>query len=339
MCVGVAYQLGLDPITFEVRFAADPVFEDLTSSGASMARAATVGTSGIGALAAASTESSLRGRRDSNTKAYVTNNPGEVGVIVKWDEHVCALFGDVAGTADGETNGDEDLKAEVSVSGTILNEPPRANAGPDQNLECNSTAGSPVILDGRGSSDPEKNLVLLAWTRGDRVGPSVGVGATQVVQQGLGTPVTYVLRAINEQGQSDEDSTVVGIVDTGAPSLALTVKPNVLLKLAAVLVPIKITLTTADTCDASPIVRLKSITSDDGVLADAGHLHSDVSGASFGTDDRDFQLRATRTSTAKGRLYSITYEVADHSGNKTTRVVTVAAPKVTFFPYNPPVRR
>jgi len=144
--VGVTYDLGLDPITFQVRFASDPTFEDLASSGSSNAGAAVVGPSGFGMLTAQTTDSSLRGRRSSDTRAYAVTNPDPVGVFIDWEDHTCALFGNVAGTVDGETQGDEGLLAELSLQGTLLNTPPHANAGSDVDVECTSPQGGTCTI-------------------------------------------------------------------------------------------------------------------------------------------------------------------------------------------------
>ena len=37
--------------------------------------------------------------------------------------------------------------------------------------------------------------------------------------------------------------------------------------------------------------------------------------AEFGTDDREFQLRAERRGNRTGRVYTVTYEAEDASGN------------------------
>jgi endo-1,4-beta-xylanase len=82
-----------------------------------------------------------------------------------------------------------------------------------------------------------------------------------------------------------------------------------------------------DTCDASPVVRLVSITSNepDNGLGD-GDQPGDIQGASFGTDDRQFLLRSERSGTGQGRIYTITYLATDASGNTTVRQATVTVP-------------
>ncbi|MBX3027834.1 hypothetical protein KF840_23310 [bacterium] len=332
--LGLAYNLSLDKITFAVRFHADPVFEDLASSGNSTPGAAVIGASGLGTVAPNQAQSSLRGRRSSTTRAYVLPNPNDIGVFVDWRHHTCALFGTVASTADGETNGEEQLAAEISASGDIVNQPPRAVAGADQRIECASPAGASVLLDGRASSDADGNLVRLSWTRESRSGPRLGSSPTLLLTQPIGE-TRYVLRALDDLGQTDEDATRVAVLDSTAPSASLSVSPAVLHKLTPALVPVTATIRTSDLCDPQPIVRLKSITSNEGDLADATHTNPDIQGAAFGTDDRQFQLRATHRVPNRGRLYTITYEISDHSGNVTTRLATVSAPYLYVLPYNP----
>ena len=325
--VGLAYGLTMDPVTFEVRFHSDPTFEDLASTGASAPNAAFVDATGLGVIGAEQTDSSVRGRRDSDTRAFVLTNPDELALFVGWDEHVCGLFGDLAGTVAADEEGDQDLTAGVSVQGSIVNEPPQANAGQDQQVECTSPAGATLLLDGRSSGDPEDNAILFSWFRDSRVGQSVGFGETVEVQQALGGTTTYVLRVIDAFGQSDEDATAVGVLDTTAPELSLSVSPTVLWPPNHKLVPVTVTVAAADVCDPSPTLRLVSISSNEGDLANgSGHTSPDIQDAQFDTDDRQFLLRAERTPFGPGRIYTITYEAEDADGNVTTRQVTVAVP-------------
>ena len=93
------------------------------------------------------------------------------------------------------------------------------------------------------------------------------------------------------------------------------------------LVPITATVVATDTCDAKPVVRLVSITSNqpDNGTGD-GDAPNDIQGAAFGTDDRQFQLRNERSGTLQNRVYTITYSATDASGNTTVRQATVTVP-------------
>ena len=84
----------------------------------------------------------------------------------------------------------------------------------------------------------------------------------------------------------------------------------------------------SDACDASPDIRLVSITSNEAPdTKGSGNTNPDIGGAAFGTDDRQFELRAERSGNGSGRIYRITYEAEDASGNVTSRTVTVDVPK------------
>jgi endo-1,4-beta-xylanase len=84
----------------------------------------------------------------------------------------------------------------------------------------------------------------------------------------------------------------------------------------------------SDVCDPNPTLRLVSITSNEGALANgSGHASPDIQDAQFGTDDRQFLLRAERAGGGTGRIYTITYEAEDATGNATLRQVTVAVAK------------
>lgn len=111
------------------------------------------------------------------------------------------------------------MTVDVALAGPIVNQPPTANAGPDQNVECTSTAGASFALDGRGSSDPDENLALASWREDSRVGPLVVNGLNAELALGLGESKSYVLRVIDAYAQADEDSTTVGVVDTTAPAV------------------------------------------------------------------------------------------------------------------------
>jgi len=94
------------------------------------------------------------------------------------------------------------------------------------------------------------------------------------------------------------------------------------------LVPITATLTTTDVCNAAPTLELVSITSNepDNGLGD-GDTTGDIQGAVIGTDDRTFLLRSERSGPGGGRVYTVTYQASDASGNTTTKQAFVSVPK------------
>jgi hypothetical protein len=109
--------------------------------------------------------------------------------------------------------------------------------------------------------------------------------------------------------------------DTTPPTLSVTANPTALWPPNHKLTDVSISITVSDDADPSPGVRLVSITCDDG--CDSA---TDVAGAAFDTDDRDFQLRAERTGTGSGRTYRITYSATDASGNSVSAQATVTVP-------------
>jgi hypothetical protein len=208
-----------------------------------------------------------------------------------------------------------------------VNQPPAADAGAPQIVECTSPAGASFTLDGRGSSDPDQNLALASWREGSRTGPELSNGLTAALSLGVGGTQNYVLRVIDALAQTDEDATSVAVVDTTPPELSISVAPMTLWPPNHKLRTVKVSVVTSDICDANPAVRLVSIVSNepDNGLGD-GDTSQDVQGALLGTDDREFQLRAERSGPGSGRIYTITYSATDHSGNVTLRQTSVSVP-------------
>jgi virginiamycin B lyase len=114
-----------------------------------------------------------------------------------------------------------------------------------------------------------------------------------------------------------------------APTLNVSLSPNVLWPPDHKLAQITATIQASDICDTNPSVVLVSITSNepDNGLGD-GDEPNDIQGASFGTDDRSFFVRAERSGTGTGRIYTVTYKAtdADCSGNMSFASAQVRVP-------------
>ena len=109
--------------------------------------------------------------------------------------------------------------------------------------------------------------------------------------------------------------------DTIIPILTVLANPATLWPPNHTLTPVAVSVDVSDNSDPDPAVALESITCDDGC-----DPALDVADALFGSDDREFLLRAERTGGGSGRTYTINYSATDASGNKTTATATVVVP-------------
>jgi hypothetical protein len=88
------------------------------------------------------------------------------------------------------------------------NQPPVAHAGTDRLLSGASPAGAEVMLDGRGSADPDGNVLTYRWTGPFPEGGGIVFGATPTVTMPLGvSTVTLVV----SDGQLDSEPAAVNI--------------------------------------------------------------------------------------------------------------------------------
>ena len=114
----------------------------------------------------------------------------------------------VAVDAAGNTS---DPVTQTYVVGSGVNNPPVANAGPDQEVD----PGAVVILDGSGSSDPEGDTLTYAWTQADSEDASLD-DPTAVRPSFTPTVAgTYVFTLVVNDGTSDSAPDSVTVVVNG----------------------------------------------------------------------------------------------------------------------------
>lgn len=120
-------------------------------------------------------------------------------------------------TASNAVSGDS-ASTEVSVT----NDPPVADAGPDQDVQINAL----VTLDGSGSFDPDNHLPLsYSWTQ--TAGPAVSLSSSSVVMPSFtspGAPTTLVFELVvtdNFGLASDPDSVTINVGDEPVAGLAV----------------------------------------------------------------------------------------------------------------------
>ncbi|MBK7366952.1 MAG: hypothetical protein IPJ04_03330 [Candidatus Eisenbacteria bacterium] len=252
----------------------------------------------------------------------------------------------------------ERVRHSVMVFGPRPDSAPIADAGRDITVECGAPSGTPVRLDGSNSRDPDGESFVWRWsapgvTFDDPASPTptgtFPYGTTLVTLTVLDTALTSV------------DTVRVTVADTAPPALAVTLDPNVLWPPNGHMIPIHATVTASDACGGPVSVALATITNSEcrPVLADdrnrrgggedgddhgehgdhdgegEDHGHDDdrdrcegfVRGASFGTADFDFELRAERRGHGAGRTYTVCYEAVDAAGHRARACAEVFVPR------------
>jgi hypothetical protein len=197
----------------------------------------------------------------------------------------------------------------VDVLYGTVNHPPVANAGADQTVPVsNDNCFALVQLDGTGSSDPDGDPLTYVWTwsGGTLNGPTPQIVLT------LGS-YTFTLTVDDGFGGTDTDNVVVTVVDRTPPViLGIEANPEVLWPPNHKYVPVTFTVRAKDNCDATPFPKLESVSSNEPVN---GHGDGNTAPDWIITGDLSADIRAERSGTGSGRVYTATITVTDDSGN------------------------
>ena len=224
--------------------------------------------------------------------------------------------------ADGNTDIDEVL---ITVQDTT---PPMVDAGEGVTVEQATLGGTEVTLTGSGADICDADLDF-EWSED---GVVLGNSPTLTHTFNLGTHV-LTLTAIDDSGNAGTDTVTITVVDTTPPDFTFSVSPTTLWPPNHKHILITPSWSVSDICDASVDVTLKSIVSNeendtntydsayDGTVGD-GHTNDDIKVE----DDGSIYLRAERSGTGTGRVYTITYEAIDDSGNVTESSAAVTVP-------------
>jgi hypothetical protein len=200
-----------------------------------------------------------------------------------------------------------------------FNRPPTADAGPDQTVTVGSDCVAPVTLNGTGF-DPDGDELTFTWT--SAVGTFTGPALTLSLPEGSHR---FVLTVSDAKGGSTWDSVLVTVLDATPPSIgAVTATPNILSPANHELVPVVVSVSASDACGGTVSCRIVSVASDEPTTGlGGGDLGPDwqITGA------LTVNLRAERWKKGDGRVYTITVECMDESGNRSTSTVTVHVPR------------
>ena len=105
--------------------------------------------------------------------------------------------------------------------------------------------------------------------------------------------------------------------------LSVSVFPDVMWPPNHKYADVETVVTVYDAVDPSPSLVFVSVTSNE---ADNGKGDGNTTNDIVIVGDTEFKLRAERSGTGQGRVYTITYKATDASGNSAEASVTVAVP-------------
>lgn len=183
------------------------------------------------------------------------------------------------------------------------------------NVDTTPPVITPIVSGTLGNNGWYTSNVTVSWDVTDpqsAITSTSGCGTSTVVTDTAGT--TFACTATSAGGTASVSVTIQR--DTTAPTVACSVTPNAIWPPNHKLVNANASVSVTDPLSGSAGFTLVSATSnepDDG-LGD-GDTPNDIQGFVTGTADTSGQVRAERSGTGTGRVYTLTYQGADQAGN------------------------
>ncbi|HMC82246.1 MAG TPA: HYR domain-containing protein, partial [Candidatus Polarisedimenticolia bacterium] len=143
----------------------------------------------------------------------------------------------------------------------------------------------------------------------------------------LGTTMVHAT-ATDAVGHTAACSFTVTVNDNEDPVITVSLSPDLLYPPNHRMEDITATVAASDNCGTPSISLLNafSFEPDDAIGNGDGNTINDIQGASIGSADFNFSLRAERLGTGQGRIYQVEYTATDGSGNVTTATASAFVP-------------
>ena len=173
--------------------------------------------------------------------------------------------------------------------------------------------------------DSKGHPLVVQWIVNNEVKQTDQMPAGQPTSGGTSTytalfpdGLTEVTIVVND-GESDPviRSTSVTVRDTTPPAItSLSASPNVFSPPNHKMMPVAISVTATDICDPTPTSKIIAVTSNE-----PGPGQFEITG------NLTLNVKSERNGGGDGRVYTITVQTIDASGNATTKNVLVTVPK------------
>jgi hypothetical protein len=224
------------------------------------------------------------------------------------------VLDDVLYAIGGYDNGG--VHSSVEVLRTRTNDPPVADAGADQALEC-VAGGALASLDGSGSSDADGAIVSYEWSQA-----GVVFATTESVDRQLALGVhDFTLTVTDNDWASASDVVTVDVSDSQAPVIEANVHRTSLWPPNHAMIHVA-TVAAGDACDGAADLRVEVASNQpDNGLGD-GDTSPDWKVESNPDGSLSVFVRAERAGNSR-RTYTIAVTATDQSTNSSTQVLTV----------------